>query len=90
MVLLEAQQHLIPIISYDCLTGPSEIIEDGKNGYLIKYGDKNDFINKLDNLMNNKEMLNLFSNNSINLLNRFKLKNIIQQWEEIIFYFEKE
>ena len=84
MVLLEAQQHSIPIISYDCLTGPSEIIENGKNGYLIKYGDKNDFINKLNNLMNNKEKLNLFSENSSLLIKKYNINRIIDKWDKVI------
>ncbi|WP_288172374.1 glycosyltransferase family 4 protein, partial [Streptococcus pneumoniae] len=35
LVLLEAQQYNLPIVSFRCPTGPSEIVEDGVNGYLI-------------------------------------------------------
>lgn len=33
MVLLEAAQNGLPMVSFDIQTGPSEIIEDGKNGF---------------------------------------------------------
>ena len=36
MVLLEAQQYGIPCVSYDCETGPRDIIVDGENGFLVK------------------------------------------------------
>ena len=35
MVLLEAAGYKVPSISFDIQTGPAEIIEDGKTGFLI-------------------------------------------------------
>ena len=35
MVLLEALQHKLPVISYDVKYGPKEIVQNGFNGYLI-------------------------------------------------------
>ncbi|WP_164506784.1 glycosyltransferase [Lapidilactobacillus bayanensis] len=34
MVMLEAMSHGVPCISTDCPTGPNDIIEDGKTGFL--------------------------------------------------------
>ena len=34
-MLLEAQAAGLPIVSFDCPTGPAEIVTDGVNGYLI-------------------------------------------------------
>ena len=39
MVLLEAQSYGLPIVSFDCDTGPSEIVTHGENGYLARMGD---------------------------------------------------
>ena len=33
LVLLEAQQYNLPIVSFCCPTGPSEIVENGVNGF---------------------------------------------------------
>lgn len=38
MVLLEAQAYGLPIIAFDCDTGPSDLIDDGINGWLIESG----------------------------------------------------
>lgn len=36
MVLIEAQAFGLPIVSFDCDCGPSDIIDDGVNGFLVK------------------------------------------------------
>ena len=36
MVLLEAQSYNLPLIAFDCDTGPSEVISNNINGYLVK------------------------------------------------------
>ena len=84
MVLLEAQQHSIPLIAYDCFTGPSEIICNNKNGYLIKNGDRKDFANKLFILMNNQNKLTEFSKNSYDYIRKYDISNIIKEWEKLL------
>jgi len=40
MVLLEAASSGLPLISYACQCGPREIIEEGKNGFLVPVNDE--------------------------------------------------
>ena len=37
--MLEAIQYKIPIISTNCFSGPSEILKNGKYGYLVNVDD---------------------------------------------------
>ena len=43
-----------PVVAFDCPSGPSEIIQDGVNGYLVKHKDIESFTEKLIKLMSHK------------------------------------
>jgi glycosyltransferase involved in cell wall biosynthesis len=84
MVLLEASSFGLPIISFDCPTGPSEIIKDDFNGFLIKPNDIKQFVKRMLELQNNVEMVEYFSVNTYNLSEKFLAQNIIPQWKNIL------
>nr|MBO8492382.1 glycosyltransferase [Staphylococcus aureus] len=56
LALLESLAHGVPVISYDVDYGPSELIQDGFNGYLVPPGDINQMVEKVDQLLNNSQM----------------------------------
>ena len=84
LVLLEAQQYNLPIVSFSCPTGPSEIVEDGVNGYLIDcyYTDK--MSEKLLELMEDSNLRTSFSNHAMDNMEKFDKDKIIQQWIDLI------
>ena len=53
-VLIESITLGTPVVSFDCPSGPRELIKDGVNGYLIKHNDVDDLKKKLFILMTNK------------------------------------
>jgi len=55
--LMEAMAQGLCCVSYDCNAGPSELIIDGKNGFLIDVGDKVAFKDKLVELSHNPELM---------------------------------
>lgn len=80
MVLLEGQSQGLPLIAYDCFTGPSEIIYNERNGYLIEYGNRNEFIKKFISILENKELRNMMSENALNDSQRFNIDLIVESW----------
>ena len=54
MVLVEANQRGIPIISSDCKAGPKDIVINGVNGYLYKEGDMGDFVSIITSIIDGK------------------------------------
>jgi len=49
--LAEAMVAGLPVVSYDCPTGPSDLIRDGRNGILVPLGDIQSFSAALQRLM---------------------------------------
>lgn len=80
MVLIEAMQYCLPIISYDVNYGPKEIVENGKNGILIESGNielLSSAVVKLIENVNDRENMSKLAYQS---LNKFNEMQITKQW----------
>lgn len=85
MVLLEAQAFGLPVVSFDCDTGPSDIINNNIDGYLVVDGNVELLRNKLLKLMNlNLNEYNLMSENSRINSKKFYISNIERKWFDIL------
>ncbi|MBF0847980.1 glycosyltransferase, partial [Streptococcus danieliae] len=83
-VLLEAKQFGIPIVSFNCQTGPSEIIRHGINGYLVEDFNLNLMENRINELISDEEKRRQFSQNSYLDIEKFSKEEILQQWKDLI------
>ncbi|CXV53895.1 Poly(glycerol-phosphate) alpha-glucosyltransferase [Staphylococcus aureus] len=72
------------MISYDVDYGPSELIQDGFNGYLVPQGDINQMVEKVDQLLNNTQKLQQFSINSIESAQQYNATTISTKWQNIL------
>ena len=54
-VIGEAMSAGLPVVSYNCVAGPQDMIEDRKNGYLVPVFDDDLFLEKLEFLITNEE-----------------------------------
>lgn len=84
MVLLEAKGSHLPIVSFDIETGPSDIIRDNIDGFLVKPFDIDDMSNKICQLIENLSLRQQFSNNAHGNLDKFKKETVIKQWINLI------
>lgn len=80
MTLLESTAQGIPAIAYDVLTGPNEIIVDGKNGYLIPNGNRSQMIEKIEKLIAHRQVRMDMSKSCVNIRSCFECQRIIDQW----------
>jgi len=55
-VIGEAMSAGLPVVAFDCVAGPSEMIRDSENGYLIPLNDYKTFGDKLKILMLNRDL----------------------------------
>lgn len=80
MVLLEAQAHRLPIVAFDCDTGPAEIIQHEQSGFLVEQNDIDDFAHQLGNLMSNRKQRLEFSHHATQSIQRFDVEPIAERW----------
>ena len=84
MVILEAMAAGCIPISFDCPTGPREIIDDGVNGFLVPMGDIFKIKNTVEMLMNNPVLAEEISFNARLKASLYTKDNILSMWRRII------
>jgi N-acetylgalactosamine-N,N'-diacetylbacillosaminyl-diphospho-undecaprenol 4-alpha-N-acetylgalactosaminyltransferase len=84
MVLIEALASGIPVISFNCPTGPSEIIRHEENGLLVKNQDFKALVASVNRFANDKKLYNYCKNNAISSSHQFSIDKIGIQWLDLI------
>ncbi len=77
-VIGEALSAGLPVVAYNCVAGPSDLIKNGENGYLIEQFNQTIFSQQLFNLMENEELRIKLSNNACNSIQHFNSETICQ------------
>ena len=83
LVLLEAQQHGLPCVAYDCPFGPSDVIDNDRCGFVIENDNSILFAEKICELIESPELRVLFSKEAIINASRFDKDKIMNQWKEL-------
>ncbi len=87
MVLAESANYAIPSIAFDINTGPSDIIDNEKSGFLIEDGNLQEFADKLKILMQDESLREKFGKNAKEKMQKdFSQEFVIQKWNETISY----
>ncbi len=84
LALLEAKSWSMPVIAYDCPTGPKEIINDSVDGFLVKDNDSKDFVNKLLMLSNDDELYYRMSESTCLTSQNFSVEEIKTLWQSLV------
>jgi glycosyltransferase involved in cell wall biosynthesis len=78
--LVEGMSSGLPCISFDCDTGPRDIIHDGENGYLIPLKDIDIFSERLEILMNNENLRIEIGEKATEIQNSLEINNITNRF----------
>lgn len=84
LVLLEAESMSLPLVAFDCETGPNEIIRNGYNGYLAEPENPHDLAEKLLAVMNDDNLREQMGLHAFEASRQFTTDKIIDQWEMLI------
>lgn len=79
LALIEAMSSGLACVSYNCPNGPSDIINDGTDGYLAKNGDIDDLSSKIEYLICNESLRKEIGIMAKKNIERYSPQAIMQQ-----------
>lgn len=82
--LLESLQYGVPVVSVDCKSGPSEIVQHEQNGLLIENHNPDILAVNLNRLYEDKQLYLHCKSNSRSSVARFSEDAIAVSWEKIL------
>lgn len=83
MVLLEAMSQGCACISFDCISGPREIITHNESGLLIEDQNWEEMAVSLNKLISDEALRNQFSKSALKEAERFTPTVIVDKWESL-------
>lgn len=83
MVLMEAMSCGVPSVSFTCPCGPSDIVKDGEDGFLVPVGDVEMLAERICRLIENDELRKAMGQNARNNMQRYSVDKVMKEWEKL-------
>lgn len=80
MAFLEGMASKLGVIAFDIDFGPSDIIQDGKNGFLVPFGNQQLFISRCVQLIEDSDKRLAMGEHAYETIARFEKQVILNQW----------
>jgi N-acetylgalactosamine-N,N'-diacetylbacillosaminyl-diphospho-undecaprenol 4-alpha-N-acetylgalactosaminyltransferase len=84
MSLIEALACGTPVISFNCISGPKEIIVDMENGLLVENQDFEKLGSAINLFVEDEVLLAKCKSNSLDSVRKFSIKEIGKQWFDLM------
>jgi len=84
LALLEAMSKGLAVVSFDCPTGPRELIEHGVNGLLVPNGDEVAFGRALATLMEDEQLRRRLGAAALRTAERYSLNAAAEHWAALV------
>jgi glycosyltransferase involved in cell wall biosynthesis len=82
--LIQAMACGAPVVSTDCPSGPSEIIDSGSTGFLVPVGDDKKLAASIERLLDNSALRRSFSEAGRKAVAQFEASPMIRHYEEAL------
>jgi len=82
-VLLESLACSTPVVAFDCLSGPSEIIQHRNNGLLVENQNSSQLKDAFNEMVSDNDLYLHCKSNTKSSVERFSLENIGLQWLQL-------
>ena len=83
LVIPEAMSCGLPVVAYNCPFGPSSILSDGNDGFLIQNNDQQAYADRLCQLMSDGALRSQMGKAASITSRRYEAKQIMPQWKTL-------
>jgi glycosyltransferase involved in cell wall biosynthesis len=83
LILIEAMSKGLAVVSFDCPTGPADIIDDHENGILVPHKDIDALAEGMRQLMADEELRRKVAASAAVKARDYEIENIGPQWENL-------
>lgn len=90
LVLLEALERHCPVVAFDCPNGPSEVIQEGVNGFLVPAEDVDALTRKIQLLMNDDALRKTLSQAARDSIRAFTPEVFFERWRTLLAETERQ
>lgn len=80
LVIVEAMECGLPVVSYQCPCGPKDIITDGKDGFLVQVNDEQMLAEKICSLIEDEDLRRQMASEAKLRAQHYHVESIAQQW----------
>ena len=81
MVIIEAMACALPVVSFDCPSGPAEIIDNGHTGVLVENGNVAAMAKAIDKVIDDEEWRAKASTSALESARRYSVENVMGKWQ---------
>lgn len=81
--LCEAMACGTPAISFDCESGPADVIRDGIDGVLVPPGNVGALADALDHLMTDTQARERLGSRAVEVRQRFGMQQVLERWDRL-------
>lgn len=83
MVIAEAMACGVPAVSFDCPSGPRDIIRNGEDGFLVENGNIEKLAEKICYLIEHDDLRKDMGKKAKKNIERLKIEYVARQWTEL-------
>lgn len=83
MVMIEAMAHALPVVSFDCPTGPADVLTDGKEGILVPPEDTEGLADALCRIMDDQALREKMGTAALQTAHDYAPAAVHPQWESL-------